>query len=199
MDASEQSWPARAATITLEELDALLEAGVDVNAVDARGRSAATHAAVGRNREVLRRLLAAGADVDAQDRTCLNPFLWACINGDLETARIAVDAGTDLTLTTRFGGVGVTPAAEKGHVELVRWLTTETTINVEHTNSVGWTPLLETIILGDGGPDRVEIVRLLLAAGADPGMVDMWGVTPLEHARQRGFDEIAALIAPPEI
>jgi ankyrin repeat protein len=47
---------------------------------------------------------------------------------------------------------------------------------------LGWTALLEAIILGDGGPRRTEIVRLLVEAGADV-TTDSAGVTPLAHAQ----------------
>jgi ankyrin repeat protein len=53
---------------------------------------------------------------------------------------------------------------------------------------------LEAVILSDGGPRHIEIVRLLLAAGADPNIADKDGVTPLQHARDRRYDAIAALI-----
>ena len=79
-----------------------------------------------------------------------------------------VAAGTDLTRLTRFGGNGLTPAAEKGHVEIVRELLTTTDINVNLTNFVGWTALIEAIILRDGGPVQQEIITLLLEHGASP-------------------------------
>jgi ankyrin repeat protein len=41
-----------------------------------------------------------------------------------------------------------------------------TAIDVNHVNNLGWTALLEAVILGDGGPAHTEIVRLLLAAAA---------------------------------
>ncbi|MFW6695801.1 ankyrin repeat domain-containing protein [Streptomyces sp. MAR4 CNX-425] len=50
------------------------------------------------------------------------------------------------------------------------------------------------MILGDGGKDHQEVVALLLAADADPAIADRDGVTPLQHARNRGFTEIAALL-----
>ena len=43
------------------------------------------------------------------------------------------------------------PAAHHGHPEVVRELL-KTTIAVNHVNRLGWTALLETIILSDGGP-----------------------------------------------
>jgi ankyrin repeat protein len=71
----------------------------------------------------------------------------------------------------------------------------ETEIDVDHVNDLGWTALLEAVLLGDGGPDHQEIVRLLLDANARVDLADRDGVTPLEHARRAGHDEIAALLA----
>ena len=70
----------------------------------------------------------------------------------------------------------------------------KTAIAVDHVNRLGWTALLEAIILGDGGAPHTEIVRLLLAAGARPDLPDSQGVTPLSHAEQRGQRGIAALL-----
>ena len=65
-------------------------------------------------------------------------------------------------LVNRFGGVSVIPASERGHVEYVRRVVS-TGIDVNHVNSLGWTALLEAVILGDGGARHQEIVRILLA------------------------------------
>jgi len=35
---------------------------------------------------------------------------------------------------------------------------------------------------------------MLLEAGADPAIADRDGVTPLEHARERGYAEMVALL-----
>ena len=96
-------------------------------------------------------LIAAGADINKQDQTCFNPFLISCLTNDLTLLRTVLPANPDLNCLSRFGGVGITPASEKGHVEIVRELLLRTDINVNHTNFVGWTPLLEAIVLNDGG------------------------------------------------
>ena len=44
------------------------------------------------------------------------------------------------------------------------------------------------------GAQREDSLRLLLEHGAKPGMTDEWGVTPLDLARKRGFDDLAAVI-----
>ncbi len=48
--------------------------------------------------------------------------------------------------------------------------------------------------LSDGGPAHQDIVRQLIAAGADVNLPDAEGVTPLEHAERRGYRPIAALL-----
>ena len=66
---------------------------------------------------------------------------------------------------------------------------------MNHVNDLGWTCLLEIVILGDGGPDHVEIARLVLAAGANPNIADKDGVSPLAHARRKGQTELVRVIA----
>jgi uncharacterized protein len=106
---------------------------------------------------------------------------------------VLLPAGPDLTVRNRFGGLSPIPASERGHVAYVRRVV-RTDVDINHVNDLGWTALLEAVILGDGGPDHQEIVRILLAAGADPTIADKDGVTPLRHAERRGYDEIATVL-----
>jgi uncharacterized protein len=65
-----------------------------------------------------------------------------------------------------YNGTGLIRAAERGHTEVVHRLL-DTPIEVDHINRLGWTALLEAIILGAGGPDHIQTVRLLVDAGAN--------------------------------
>jgi hypothetical protein len=65
---------------------------------------------------------------------------------------------------------------------------------VNHVNRLGWTALLEAVILGDGSKTYQDIVRLLLDGKADPNIADREGVTPLAHAVRRGYREIVAML-----
>lgn len=176
----------------LARLQALIAQGVDLNQRNRQGRTALVIASLHQHYDCVTSLITAGADIDLQDETCLNPFLIGCLNNDLRLLRLVLPARPDLTRLTRFGGVGLTPASEKGHVAIVRELLTHTRINVNHTNFLGWTPLLEAIVLNDGGPQQQEIVALLLAHGANPDMTDKYGKTPLQLARELGYHQIAA-------
>ena len=171
----------------------LLDAGTPVDGSDGRKRSAllaATHA----NRiDAARLLIERGANVNAKDDIDDSPFLYAGAEGRLEILRLALAAGADLKSTNRYGGTALIPAAHHGHVETVRELL-KTKIDVDHVNRLGWTALLEAIILGDGGSAHAEIVRLLVARGANVNLADAQGVTPLAHARQRGHGEIGEVL-----
>ena len=46
------------------------------------------------------------------------------------------------------------------------------------------------ILLGDGGAAHSDIVRLLVARGANVNLADGQGITPLAHAEQRGQSAI---------
>ncbi|QIK64324.1 hypothetical protein G7068_14770 [Leucobacter viscericola] len=192
---TETLWPELVATASADEVRAAIAAGADPSATattEQQRSSAALIAARARNFDALDALIEAGADINAQNRVKLNPFLWACINDDIEVARHMVAAGADIERRTRFDGYGIHPTSEKGYVELTRYLATLPDMNVNYTNLCGWTPLLEAIILREGDAAQQEIVQILLDAGADPKMVDQWGVSPLQHAEKLGFTEIAA-------
>lgn len=178
----------------LAKLKSCLRQGVDINAVNRQGQTAITLASLDKKYDCVATLIDAGADINKQDHTCLNPFLICCLNNDLTLLRLILPARPDLNRLTRFGGVGLTPACEKGHLDIVQELLHRTAINLNHTNFVGWTPLLEAIVLNDGGETQQAIVALLLEHGASPHMTDKYGKTPLELAREKGFEKIAQLL-----
>jgi uncharacterized protein len=178
----------------LSEVRHLVEAGASVRARDAAGRTALLAATQGNHEAVARLLIESGADVNAQDDQLDSAYLLAGARGYLGILRLTIAAGADLRSTNRYGGTALIPACHYGHVETVRELL-KTAIDVDHVNRLGWTALLEAVILGDGGPRHTEIVRLLLAAKADPHVGDRDGVTPLAHAQKNGYRDMAGMLA----
>lgn len=174
-------------------IETLLQTGARVDARDSAGRTAllvATHAdAI----EAAQALIAAGADVNAKDNIADSPYLYAAAEGRLDILRMTLKAGADLKSVNRYGGIGLIPAAHHGHPDVVRELL-KTDIAIDHVNRLGWTALLETIILSDGGPTHTEILRLLVDAGADVNLADRDGMTPLAHAKSRGYQEMIAIL-----
>jgi hypothetical protein len=142
----------------------------------------------------VRRLIASGADVNWQDEKQDSAYLVAGARGHTEVVKLTLAAGADLKSTNRYGGTALIPACHYGHLETVKVLLA-TAIDVDHVNRLGWTALLEAVILGEGGPKHIEITRLLLARGANPNIADREGISPLAHAKRRGYAAMAKLIA----
>lgn len=172
----------------------LLQDGAGINERDAQGRTAVMAATHGSQTDMVRVLIQAGADINIRDNRMDNPFLYAGAEGLLDILKLVIDAGPDTKITNRFGGTALIPAAERGHVEIVQELLTRTDIDVNHVNNLGWTALLEAIILGDGGPRHTAVVRYLVEAGADANLADGGGVTPLAHAQKRGYREMVEIL-----
>lgn len=177
-----------------EGVRAALEEGARVEARDEELRAPLLLAALGDHVDAARLLVEAGASPDAQDSREDSPWLVTGVTGSVAMLHVLLPAGPDLTLRNRFGGISLIPASERGHVAYVREVLRATDIDVDHVNRLGWTALLEAVILGDGGRAHQEIVEVLLAAGATPGLPDGDGVTALEHAERRGFTEMVALL-----
>ncbi|MBL8832894.1 MAG: ankyrin repeat domain-containing protein [Rhodospirillales bacterium] len=171
----------------------LIAAGAALDARDAGGRTALLLATHANHVAAAKALIEAGADVNAKDAIADSPFLYAGAEGRDEILKMTLAAGADLRSVNRYGGTALIPAAHHGHVSTVRILL-ETAIDIDHVNRLGWTALLEAVILGDGGAAHTEIVRLLVEKGANPGIADRDGTTPLDHARRRGYDAIARII-----
>ena len=177
-----------------EAIPKLLQEGADINVRDAQGRTPVMIATYQHNTKMVRELLQAGADINIRDNNKENPLLHAGAQGWLDILKLAIEAHADTSLTNRFGGISIIPASERGHVEVVRELLTCTNINVNHINNLGWTALLEAIVLSDGGQAHQQIVQLLIDHGADVNLSDKHGVTPLQNARKRGFTEIERIL-----
>lgn len=177
----------------VEAVREALDAGADLEARDGQGCTALLLATHGNNVDAARELIEAGADVNAKDAMQDSAYLYAGARGLDEILALTLAHGADLHSTNRYGGTALIPAAERGHVATVRTLL-RAGVAVDHVNRLHWTALLEAILLGDGGPRHVQIVQLLLDAGANPELADGDGITPLAHARQRGYTNIETLL-----
>ena len=175
-------------------VQAALAQGADVNSRDGSGQTPLLIAVRDDRMAAFNALLAAGADINAQASNKDTPWLLAGALGRTEMLRAMIPRGPDYSIRNRYGGNALIPACERAHVDTVKLLLT-TPIKVDHVNNLGWTCLLEIVILGDGGPGHVAVTRLILGAGANPNIADKDGVTPLTHARRRGQHEVAQLIA----
>lgn len=173
---------------------ALAAVGASLDARDGNGRTPAHVAAHASHDAALRALAEAGADLTLLDHQRYDVVTIAAVADDPELVSLAIVLGNPADLVTSiYDGTALIAAAHLGHAEVVRRLIAGGA-PLDHVNNLGWTALIEAVVLGDGGPAHRETARALLAAGADPGIADRQGRTPLALARERGYGEMAALI-----
>jgi len=191
--AQENPLHSAAAQGDLTALRQALARGAAINAQDGSGATPLLIATQRNHIDAARVLIEAGADVNIQDKLLNSPYLYAGARGLNEILRMTLAHGADVKSTNRYGGTALIPAAERGYVETVGILIAAG-VDVNHINRLHWTALLEAIILGNGGAAHTQIVRDLIQAGADVNIADGEGVTPLQHARRRGYQEMEAII-----
>ncbi|MEH7013973.1 ankyrin repeat domain-containing protein [Neobacillus niacini] len=172
----------------------LLQDGANINATDEHGRTAVMAATYNNKVDTVKILIQKGADINVRDNNLENVLLHAGAEGFLEIVKLTIAADADTKLTNRFGGTALIPASERGHVEVVQELLTHSDIDVNHINNLHWTALLEAVILGNGREKHQKIVQLLVDHGADVHIGDGDGITPMEHAQKRGFQEIVNIL-----
>lgn len=171
-----------------------LAGGADVNTCDENGRSLLLIATNNKQAELSKILIEHGADVNLQAKNLDSPFLYAGASGQLELVKLYLAHGARFDIFNRYNGTALIPACERGHVETVRLLSSTKGFPINHVNRLGWTALMEAVILGDGTARYQEIVKILKEAGADVNIPDHDGVTALKHAQKKGFDKIAQLL-----
>jgi hypothetical protein len=189
-----------AAAGDLDEVRSLLRQGASARATDAQGRTPLLAAAAGTHVDIARVLLRAGADPDAKDNTVQSAYLISTseVGDDPRLLRLLLKNGADVQSRDGFNGTGLIRAAERGYPAITRRLL-RTDIPIDHVNRLGWSALHEAVILGDGGPGHLAVVRQLVQAGARLDVPSYQeGLTPLEHAERLGHEEIARVLSAAE-
>ena len=165
---------------------ALLAAGVDVN-FSGVGGSPLVAAITYRNTSVVAALLAAGADVDfASDLDIpgfpFTPLTVTVLRNDRDLVEMLLGYGANVDLTVS-SATPLNSAAANGSAK-------RASADVNARSNYGWTPLS---VAADRG--IVDVVRALLAAGADPNREELSERdTPLQVAARRGRFKVAAAL-----
>jgi ankyrin repeat protein len=178
----------------LPQLAQLIASRADLNGRDANGRTPLHVATFARQRQAIRALARAGADLGALDNDRYDAVTIAAVADDEETLRVLLSLGASAKLvTSRYDGTALIAAAHLGHDGVVRQLIAAGA-PLDHVNNLHWTALIESIVLGNGGPRHVATLQALVAAGAHTQLADRQGQTPLALACARGYTEMARIL-----
>jgi uncharacterized protein len=176
------------------EIEQLIAQGEKPNIQDANSRTPLHVAAFLRRHGAARALLRLGANPNALDAQRYDIITIAAVNNDLEMLNIALGAGGEArAITGPYKDTALIAAAHRGHVEIVRALIAAKA-PLNHVNDFGRTALLEAVVLGNGGGNHRAAVEALVEAGADVTVPDRHGITALQHARTRGYSQIARIL-----
>ena len=171
-----------------------LATGTNPDIRDEDGRTPLIVAAYRKQYRAALALLGGKADPNAMEKQRYDIVTIAAVQNDPIMLKIALEHGASAkNITSPYRGTALIAAAHLGHAEIVRALIAAGA-PLNHVNDLGWTALIEAIVLGDGGKNHQETVKALVDGGAKLDIPDKSGATPLALAKKRKFKEIAAIL-----
>jgi hypothetical protein len=176
------------------EITKLVAGGAAVDARDRYQRTPLHVAAYSAHHAAMRALVAAGANPNALEHDRYDIVTIAAVANDVPTLKLALALGTSAkNVTSRYDGTALIAAAHLGHDAVVGELI-RAGAPLDHVNNLGWTALIESIVLGDGGTRHTATLKALVDAGANVNLADRGGTTPLGLARGRGYREMVVIL-----
>jgi hypothetical protein len=176
------------------QVKALAAKGAKVDAKDGHGRTPLHVAAYGSKHDAMRALVASGANPNALENDRYDIVTIAAVANDISTLKVALELGCGpKNITSRYDGTALIAAAHLGHADVVRTLI-RAGAPLDHVNNLGWTAVIEAIVLGDGGLRHIDTLRALIQAGANLNLADRQGQTPLALAQTRRYQTMADML-----
>jgi ankyrin repeat protein len=172
----------------LKSIDALLDKGADVNAVDDEGNSLIAIAAIYQHDQVVLDLLKRGAElyaIDPSGDTAVNLIVLHC---QIDTIKTLIDFGADLSARDKSGNTPFFNAITNRKYEVVDLLLTSGS-DPNQPGADGMTPLMQATFVGDA-----DMVDHLLDYGALVDAEDDLGHTALTYARTSRKASILAIL-----
>ena len=139
--------------------------------------------------QVAELLIAHGADVNARTKEGIMPLTFVAANNAVQVAELLIAHGADVNARTETGWTPLHSAASGNSVQVAELLIAHgADVNARYETN-GWTPLHSAVY-----HNAVRVAELLIAHGADVNARDDWIGTPLDHAKKRGYSQLADLL-----
>jgi ankyrin repeat protein len=178
---SKMWWVARKCSEDLVE--ALAQAGADVNLADNKGNSPLT---VATNATIATMLIERGADVNAANNRGQSVVWRAALCSREDVVEVLLRAGVDVNTADADGNAPLSAASSA----TIATMLIERGANVNATNKLGESALWQAV-----SRRREAVVEVLLRAGADVNEADNNGAAPLVPAARAGFWSIVMMLA----
>jgi hypothetical protein len=169
-----------------------LKAGSDPNATDSKRRSALELAVIKQRTEAVRVLASSGANVDVVGPYGRAPLHWAALRNQVEIAKILLANKADPNIKDiRTQSTPLIEAAWANHPKVMKVLLEGgADPNIDEVKRTGGTALHVAV-----QHRRMEMIRMLLDAGADPTRRSRRGQSAIELAKRTKRPEIQSLLA----
>ena len=140
----------------------------------------------------IQKFINAGIDINTHDRLgCgYNALMYAVENEkiNMEVLKFLLKAGTDINATDWEGQTALKVAVEfNDNIEITKFLI-DSGFDVNTSDDGGWTPLITATF-----KKKVDFIKLLLQAGADPNAKNNKGMTAKDFAIKGGIPEIVKI------
>ena len=178
----------------MAQIEQLIRAKADLNALDRNRRTPLIVASFSRQLDAIRALAKAGADLNALDADRYDAVTITSVADDETTLKLLLQLGASAkTITSRYDGSALIAAAHLGHDGVVRQLIAAgAPLNL--VNNLHWTAVIESIVLGNGGPRHQATLKALIDAGASLTLTDRQGNTPLQLAKSRSYSDMVKML-----
>ena len=203
MAARQRSYRTPAVEPNAEVVGLLLAHGADPNVKNRWGETALMFANTAAR---VKLLVVKGADLEAKDEEGRTALMKAASRGDVGVAGALVESGANVNAVDKKGSSALLYSLDRQNnaygdeiatlpgrrAEIARKLLLAKSVDVNAQNSDGETALLRAVRLANP-----ELVQALLARGADPNRVDLFGDTAVTLAYSDGKVEIEQLLPSP--
>jgi hypothetical protein len=171
-----------------------------VNARDSEWNSTPLNwAADGGNAEIAKLLITSRANVNAVNKDGYTPLHFAAMRGHAEVAKLLIASGANVNAVQKDEIAPLHQAANKGHVEIAKLLIASgadvNAVSLHKLTPLHWAAWQVTIgwdvnwLIG-----RAEVIKLLIAKGANTLAKDESGRQAIDLAREKGFGDIVSIL-----